>query len=198
MAAFERTHQAYVNSDAKVQQADADVAKTQAQLHADHADVVDMLARAQVADGQPLRKPFGAIGGSTPAALLRLSPEAAVKPLSDLIAAMRRSKTTGKATLQVLPGVDKLVHGLEQGRARLDALRAAALAARNSRDALAPTWDADLGALKRGARAAADDGAPTLYAALFDRPKHAAAKTPKPTPEPPTPPAVATGALAAS
>ncbi len=50
-------------------------------------------------------------------------------------------------------------------------------------------WATALAALKRGARAAADDGAPTLYAALFDRPGRSNGKASRSKPEPVPPPA---------
>ena len=88
---------------------------------------------------------------------------------------------------------------------RIDDLRTAAHNAHATRDAVAHKWEAALAALKRGARAAADDGAPTLYATLFERPgrtngkNHKAAPpaapqssaTPGPSPTPPPEPAAA-------
>jgi hypothetical protein len=72
--------------------------------------------------------------------------------------------------------------------ARLETLGVAVRDARSSRDAVAPAWEAALGALRRGARAAAADGATTLYATLFDRPARSNGKNHKPAPAPaPTP-----------
>jgi hypothetical protein len=58
-----------------------------------------------------------------------------------------------------------------------------------ARDAATPEWEASFAALKRGARAAADDGAPHLYKALFDEPaRPPRAKKAKVAQRPPAPP----------
>ncbi len=190
LAAFEHVQHRYADAHAKVQEVEAELAKVQAQFRLDQRAVVDALARALVADGQPLRNPFAAFGAPSMGALMHTPPADAAKALPELVAAIRRSKMLGKLTLQAIQGTEKLTRGMEQALARIEALGTAARDARSSRDAVAPTWDAALGALKRGARAAADDGAPTLYATLFDRParsngrNHKAAPAPAPTPPP--------------
>ena len=80
---------------------------------------------------------------------------------------------------------------MEQELARIDTLHGAVREARHTRDAVAQTWATDLAALKRGARAAADDGAPHLYPTLFDRPSRTNGKSAKPAPAPVAPPAPA-------
>jgi len=191
LAAFDRVHQAYASAQAKVQQADTDLDKAQAQFRTDHQAVVDALARALVADGESLRNPFGGVGAPGPATLMHLPAADAVKTLPELIAAIRRSKLRGKSMLQALPGAENTVRALEQMLARMEALRLAARDARATRDAVAQTWDAELGALKRRARAAADDGAPMLFATLFNRPPRPNGKNHKPAPAPEPSPAPA-------
>lgn len=184
LAAFAQAHQVYANADAKVQQAEVEFDKVHAQFRTQQHTVVDALARALLADGQPLRNAFTAFGGATPGGLLRLGPDDAVKALPELIAAIRRSKTLGKTMLQAVQGAEKSVRGLEQALGRMQALRTTEQDARAGRDAVGQTWEVALGALKRGARAAADEGAPTLYATLFDRPTRSSAKAAKPAPAP--------------
>ncbi len=66
----------------------------------------------------------------------------------------------------------------------MDKLQAGLRAARDARATAGTTWDKALQALKRGTRAAADDGAPGLYKALFGhtRPKRKAL-VPAPVPQ---------------
>ncbi|MFI5396266.1 MAG: hypothetical protein ACHQ9S_12105 [Candidatus Binatia bacterium] len=148
-----------------------------------------------MADGQPLRDPFAAFTNLTTGALMRLASAEAAKALPELVAAIRRSKTAGKATLQAVQGAEKVTRGLEQALARLDALRTAARDARVTREAVAHAWELTLGALKRGARAAADDGAPNLYATLFDRAARTSTKAAKPTPQPSSAPSSSPAAV---
>jgi hypothetical protein len=66
--------------------------------------------------------------------------------------------------------------------------------ARRTRDAVAQGWESALAALKRGARAAADEGAPDLYPTLFPPVIRAVMKSK--TPEEQAPPVRATPAAA--
>ncbi len=69
----------------------------------------------------------------------------------------------------------------------MDKLQASVRDARRTRDAVAQGWESALAALKRGARAAADDGAPQLYATLFAPAGRSASKSSKPAPVAPPP-----------
>ena len=75
----------------------------------------------------------------------------------------------------------------------MEKLQTAVRDARHTREAVAQTWANALAGLKRGARAAVDEGAPLLYATLFDRPHRpngkSAKSAPPPTPEPAPQPA---------
>jgi hypothetical protein len=165
-----------------VQQAEAEVEKAHAQFRTEQQGLVDTLARALVADGQPLRDPFAAFGDLQTRALMRLAPAEAAKALPELVAAIRRSKALGKGTLQAVQTAEKVTRGMEPALAHLEALRTAVRDARATREAVAQAWELALGALKRGARAAGDDGAPNLYATLFERAARTSTKASKPTP----------------
>ena len=71
--------------------------------------------------------------------------------------------------------------------------QAAGREARHARGDAAQAWETALAGLKRGARAALDDGAPHLYVTLFERPGMPSPRKakPTPTPAPPAPPAPA-------
>ncbi|HEX7406289.1 MAG TPA: hypothetical protein VF515_01445 [Candidatus Binatia bacterium] len=66
--------------------------------------------------------------------------------------------------------------------------QAAGREARHARADAAQAWVTALAGLKRGARAALDDGAPHLYVTLFERPGMPSPRKAKPTPTPPPPP----------
>ena len=148
----------------------------------------------------PLRNPFVGFGAMTTGTLMRPPPGEAMRALPQLIVTIRRSKTLGKSTLQALPTAEKATRAMDQAVTRINELRTAVHNAHATRDAVAQIWEAALGALKRGARAAADDGAPTLYATLLERPSRTNGKNHKsvppaapqpsvtPSPNPPPPP----------
>jgi hypothetical protein len=92
-----------------------------------------------------------------------------------------------RTPLQALQSVDKAVRAVEQALLPLDKLDTTLRDARHTRDAVGQTSDAALAVLKRGARAASDDGAPQLYTTLFDRPGRPATKNGKSAPVTPSP-----------
>ena len=187
LVAFERAQRAYVTAQEKVNAAEARLEAAQTQLgesDADQDDAVDALARALVADGQPLKNPFAAVGSLTPRQLMAQPVAEEAKAIHQLVAAIQRAKGLSRASLQAAQAAYKAAGAVEQQLAQMTKLQDAIRQARHERDATAQTWAAQVAALKRGARAAADDGAPGLYAALFDRPArtNGNGKSPKPAP----------------
>ena len=106
-----------------------------------------------------------------------------VKQIRQLLGAIQRQKNLSAAALQV-EKLDQAAKAVEQGMARIEKLRGAIQEARHARDAAAKTWVNKLAALKRGARAAFDDGQPQLYATLFERPTPPRSKSAKPAAAP--------------
>jgi len=169
------------------------------ELDVDQGEAVELLAGTLIVDGQPRTHPFAAFGAPSPGALMGLRPAEKVKAVRHLVGAVQRAKGVSKPTLQALQAAQKTAAAIEQELASMDKLQGAVRDARHTCDAAVQTWLTALAALKRGARAAADDGAATLYATLFDRPGRTNSKSakPAPTPEPapapdpppPTPPA---------
>ncbi len=195
LTAFERVHRAYGEAQRKVDAVEKQLTAAQqrvSQCDAAQDEAVEALARALVGNGQPREKPFAAFGGPSPAAIKHLSLAAEAKTLSALIAALQRNKALSKPTLQTVRDVEKAVRAVAQAHAPIEKLTAALHEARRTRDAIGGNWETALGALKRGARAAADDGAAQLYASLFERPTRTNGKsskrTPAPPPEPPAEP----------
>jgi hypothetical protein len=199
--AFQRAHAMYVQAQGKVDAAEEQLRAAQARLGERDAvqdEAVEVLARALVAEGQPRANPFAALGAPAPKALQRQPTIDEAKVIHRLVAAVQRNKGVSKATLQAAQAVEKAALAVEQAAAPIAKLQAAAREARHTREAIAQTWETALAALKRGARAASDDGAPQLYATLFERPSRSSGKAAKPAPSTPPGPTTQPAATAAS
>jgi hypothetical protein len=194
LAAFEHTHRTFSSTHDKVHAAEAHLSAAQTQLgelDADQDEAVDALARALIVDGQPRQNPFAAFGPLAPGKLMALPVFEEAKAIHQLVAAVQRAKGLSKPTLQATQATEKAARAVEQALVQIEKLEQAVREARLTRDAVSLTWAVALAALKRGARAAADDGAPNLYATLFDRPSRSNGKSSKPTPAPTPAPAPA-------
>jgi len=192
MAEFERAHRAFSTAHDKVHAAEAQLGAAQTrlgELDVDQDAAVDALARALINDGQPRTNPFAAFGPLAPGKLMALPVADEAKAIHQLVSAVQRGKGVSKATRQAAQVAAKAARAVEQGLLLIDKQQGAVREARHTRDAMAQTWATALAALKRGARAAADDGAHQLYATLFDRPARPAksSKPPAATTPPPAP-----------
>ena len=208
LAGFERAQRAYGAADDRVRAAEAQLSAAQTrlgELDVDQDEAVDAVARALIVDGRARTNPFTGFAPLAPGQLMKLPIADEVQAIHQLVAAVERAKGLGKPTLQAAQAAEKAAQAVEQGLAQIDKLQGIVREARHTRDAVAQTWATALAALKRGARAAADDGAPTLYASLFDRPARPngkpngrsngkSHKPPVPAPSPPAPQPVATAA----
>jgi hypothetical protein len=196
--AFREAHQAYAEAEALLDRAEAGVrAGNERVLLCDAAqdEAVEELARSLVGDRQPRANPFGTFGMTSPSRIKQLPFVEEARTIHKLAAAVRSSTSPGKAARRAAEAADTAAQAIETELAAFDELQAALLAARQARNAAAKAWDSALGVLKRGARAAADDGAKGLYKALFGSLARAKPKpaTPAPsassgTPTPPAPP----------
>ena len=92
--------------------------------------------------------------------------------MGQLVAAVQRKNNASKATLQAAQALEKAAGAVEQALIPIEKLQAVVRDTRHTRDAVSQSWESTLAALKRGARAAAEDGAPQLYATLFGRPNN--------------------------
>src|SRR5262249_27689488 len=129
------------------------------------------------ADGLPRMNPFKPFGAPAPAALCKMGYGDEAEKLLELTKAvlkkkglssnsMAKARKAGAAAKKVLAEIKPI--------AKLAKTRASATSAR---EALEQAWETAFAALKRGARAAEDDGAKGLFAALFERTAAAKAKT---------------------
>jgi len=199
LEAFERAQRAYAAAQGKVDAAEAVLHAAQAkvvQRDAEQDEAVDGLARALITDGQSRVKPFAGCGGPTPAALMHLPAAEKAEQIHALVTALQRNAGLSKAAQQACEAADKAARAAEKALARIEAQQAALSQTRQARDALVQTWERTLAALKRGARAAIDDGEPYLYTTLFGQTarngsrngKHAPDNPPPPAPPMPAPP----------
>jgi hypothetical protein len=201
LAAFEAAQRTYSTGHDKVHTAEAQLGAAQLrldELDAQQDQAVEALAAALIVDGQPRTNAFAAYGVPAPGKLMNLPVADEAKAVHQLVAAVQRGRGVSKPTLQAAQAAQKAARAIEQALVEMEKRQNVVREARHTRDAVAQTWATALAALKRGARAAADEGAPTLYATLFDRPqrpngkngkspKAAAAPVPAPTPEPANP-----------
>jgi hypothetical protein len=172
LTAFETAHRNYAAAQEKVDAVEAQLRTAQAKLgqcEVVQAETIEALARSLIFDGEPRRNPFEHFGAAAPSKLVSLQPADKAKGVHQLVEAVQRKKNGNKATAQAAQAAEKAAAAIEQALAPVEKLQAAVRDARHTRDAVAQSWESTLAALKRGARAAADDGAPQLYATLIGR-----------------------------
>jgi hypothetical protein len=191
---FTEAHGSYVNAQRKLDGAETALSSAKARLDKldavqDHA--LEVLAKAVANDGQPRRSPFTAFGADSPSVISRLHPGEEAAAIRRLVATVLRQKGVSKATLAAAEAADKAARAVEQAIAQIATLEHDVVAIRQKRDAVGKVWQAAFAALRRGAQAAADDGAPDLYPTLFPRAARTVSRTKAPPPpvagEPSTP-----------
>lgn len=191
--AFASAHRAFNDAQRAVETAEVQLRAGQslvAQRDAEQDEAVEELARALVVGGQPRSNPFAAFGGAAPSAVKLMPVGDEAKAIHKLAAAVQADQTLGKPAHRTAKLADEAAQIVETELATVDKLQAGLRAARDARATAGTNWDTALQALKRGTRAAADDGAPGLYKALFGHTrskKKAPAPAPAPQPNPATP-----------
>lgn len=188
LIAFAAAQRRFVGAQRKVDTADerlrAALARVAARDTAQDA-ALETLARALVAEGQPRRNPFAAFGAEAPSLLKGRAPVEEAKAIHGLVAAVQGHSMVSEATLEAAHAAEKAARAVEAALVPLDVLEQQSRASRQRRDTIGQGWDSAVAALRRGARAAADDGAPGLYTALFGRMVRSTPKKRKPAPTPP-------------
>jgi len=188
--AFASAHHTYTEAQNAVDTAETQLRAVQAKLiqaDAEQDDAVEELARALVADGQPRTNPFAAFDAAAPSIIRQMNFGEEAKAIHALTTVLQGNPAASKATRRAAQAAEEAANTMEAELVPMDKLQASLRTAREARETAGKTWDTALAALKRGARAAADDGAPGLYTALFGRPSRSNKKpaTPTPTPAPP-------------
>jgi hypothetical protein len=201
LLAFIRAQGDFATAQTKVEKAEAALSAAEASVvecDQQQDEAVEVLARALINEGQSRTKPFAGCGGPTPAAIMHLSMAQEAHAIQTLVAALKRSPGLSKATQHAMTGAERAAQAVEKALEPIVALQAAVNAARQARDALIPTWNNALAALKRGTQAAVDEGEPHLHAALFPPPAHKGHRNGKRTPNTPpssAPPAPTTASV---
>jgi hypothetical protein len=183
LTAFASAHRQYLDAHLQIDTAETQLREAQAQLvlrDAEQDAAVETLARALVAEGQPRRNPFAAFAADAPAQLKEMPCAAEATAIHQLVAAVRRHPSVGQTTLQAAHTTEDAAQRVEAALAAVTMLQRTLRSARRARDERAQAWDTALAVLKRGARAAADDGAPGLYKTLFATTAPAARSNGKP------------------
>lgn len=187
-ATFTKTHAAYVAANDSVQKA-ADALRLQQQKVAE-ADVdqdaaIDLLANALPADGLSRQNPFKSFGAPAPAVLKGMGYAKEAEQVLRLEKAVLKEKTLSQRSVDAARGAGDAARKVLTTLKPIAKFEKARTQAMAKRDAMEQAWETAFAALKRGAKAAEDDGHHGLFAALFERPvtakKGARAKRTKPS-----------------
>ena len=173
LARFTEVHRRYAVAQRKVDAAETELAAAEARVvecDTRQDQAVELLARAvSFVEGRSRRNPFDMFGAPAPSAITRLPFPEAAAAVHDLVVRIRSSKHVSKETLDLAQSAEEGARAVEEALVPVPKLEENVLRTRGVRDALIPEWDDALSALRRGARAAADEGAPNLHATLFPR-----------------------------
>lgn len=192
--AFRAAHVAYVKAHASTEKAEASLAGGEAKV-GDADGVQDALVRTlaakMIGDGAPKANPFKMFGLPPPTTVVPMAVEKEVTVTKALAARASKWAAASKETKAVAAKLGAASAAVSKAIGQLGALRKGRSAAIAQRDALGVAWVRALAQLKNAARAAEDDGAAGLFAALFEVSKPAPRKRAKAKPpsQPPTPPA---------
>lgn len=177
--AFQKIHLAYVAADAKVKKATAALMTQQgkvAEADVDQDAAAMRLAGALPADGLPRLNPFKPFGAPPPTALCAMGHAAEAKTALALVQKVQKRKGLSKTSLDAAKDLGATAKKVQATLAPIPKLTKARTDAMSARDALDQAWETAFAGLKRAARAAEDDGAKGLYAALFERAPKARSK----------------------
>lgn len=177
---YREAHRAVLDAEGQLTAANAALKGCEAAQDA----AIEGLAGALGADGQRRTNPFAAFGAPAPSKLKSLAAADKAGAMQALVAAVQRDKNRSKLTLQAAHKAENAARAAEQAVAQVRKAEAAGREARHARSDAAKAWETALAGLKRGARAAIDEGAPHLYATLFECAATSASRKAKPTATP--------------
>jgi hypothetical protein len=146
---------------------------------------VEAWVAARIGAGEKRTKPLASIGGPAPSGLVRMEASAEARLIKKLAAKdLKHADAKVKRAAAAAIAAAEKVLAADGPRTLLVRARNAAIAAR---DAIGPAWEKAFASLKRGARAAEDDGASGLVKGLFDAPPRPAKSKAKPEAGDPAP-----------
>jgi hypothetical protein len=172
LAAFKAIHGQYGRADRAVKKASQALQAQQAVVGAadvDQDSSVLELASALPADGLSRLNPFKDFGAPAPAMLCSMGYEAEAKEVLALETAVSKRKGLSTSSITLAKAAGKAARRVQAALAPIAKLEKARTVAMGRRDALAQAWETAFAGLKRGARAAEDEGSKGLFAALFER-----------------------------
>lgn len=191
LATFRKVHDQYMAADDAVKEADAAVRAQKAKVA--EADVtqdeaIETLSCTVVGEGLPRLTPFKPLGFASPSSLKKMEAGAEARELLRLAAAVKAHKPALTESRKVAAQLEAAAKGVLVAVEPIADLERKRREAVSKRDALEQGWETAFAALKRGARAAADEGAAGLFEALFgSAPKPKRTRRPK-TATPPNEP----------
>ena len=146
------------------------------ELDVDQDGSLDVLALAHMFLGAPRQNPLAEYKMGTISDIKELAHEKEAKLLLKMSA--KAKKHPNAAVKKAGVAMEKAANAVLNGIKPIEGLIKAREAAMRARDAKAPAWEKAFASLKRATRAAEDDGATGLFAALFEveKPKAKAAK----------------------
>lgn len=174
LARFETAHRRYVATQDDVTTGEQRLRVARIGFRTARGDLdraVDDLARALIADGAPRLNPFAGFGAPSPGQLSRLAVEKATKSVDRLVAVLRRARSITQQTSTAIAAAERATRAIEKAVRDIERVEDELRIARTLRDAHGHAWHSAFTALRHGARAAADEGAPRLYAMLFAPPR---------------------------
>jgi len=118
------------------------------ELQVEQDEAVDALVHALIDDGLSHCNPFATFGPLAPRALTTLPLAEQTKAIDQLVAAIQRSKSASKPTLQAMQAAKRAARAVDQALAHLDTSQAAVGRARHTRDALIQKWAAAVAAFR--------------------------------------------------
>lgn len=160
---FVESHNTVVEAQAKADTISAQVATAEAA----HDAVFDDLLCALVNDHKARHNPVADYGVGSPSRILSKGPADKVAAVAALVSAVLADSDVSPKTREVAEALRSAAQAIALQLDGLAPAEAEYQRLRSTRDALAEEWDEALGALRRGARIAADEGAPNLHAILF-------------------------------
>jgi hypothetical protein len=167
---FEHVHRSYASAQKKVDTAEGSLDAAQrrlAELDQLQDEALEKLACTVATDGAPRKTPFESLGAPPPNKIMRLPFAEEAAAIHQLVVLVLRSKTASEATIKAAKAVDKAASIVEEAIVPIAKLENAVRDARHLRDTVAQKWESAYAALRRGTRAAADEGGPELDGLLF-------------------------------
>jgi hypothetical protein len=170
LAAFATEHAAYKKADAAVKKADGALRRAQGKVG--EADVgqdgaVETLASALVGEGLPRVNPFKPFGLASPNVIKNKGYAAEAGDIQKLCAKVKAHKPALPGSNAAAAVAVKAAKAVLAALKPIERLLKARTTAISRRDALEQPWETAFAAVKRGARAAEDEGAAGLFDALF-------------------------------